>query len=318
MVQLPRHSGTAQGPGEAAPEATGGPVVSGEELLAWRRRQLSLGGHASDLDWLLDLGGGVGWQPLQALRLHPQRPVQLQQDLAQLEQLWREHLHSAAPLQYLVGICPWRDLELQVAPGVLIPRQETELLVELALAAVDPQTALRWADLGTGSGCLAVALARSLPRSRGLAVDLSPDALLQATANLARAQVDDRVQLRQGSWWEPLRDSWGHWELVVSNPPYIPTAVWDELEPVVRRHEPALALDGGDDGLGAIRELAAGAAQALAPGGWLLLEHHHDQSEAVLNLLKRGGLVDVEAHRDLEGQWRFARGRRPQAAEPPT
>ena len=306
MVQPPRHSG---------PIVSG--IVSGEELLDWRRRQLSLGGHAVDLDWLLDLGGGVGWQPLQALRLHPQRPVQLQRDLAQLEQLWSEHLRSAAPLQYLVGICPWRDLELQVAPGVLIPRQETELLVELALAGLDPRAALRWADLGTGSGCLAVALARGLPRSQGLAVDLSPDALIQAEANLARAQVDDRVQLRQGSWWEPLRDAWGHWDLVVSNPPYIPTAVWEQLEPVVRQHEPALALDGGDDGLSAIRQLAAGAAQALAPGGWLLLEHHHDQSESVLSLLSRGGLVDVEAHRDLEGQWRFARGRRPQATEPP-
>lgn len=316
MPQLPRHSDTPKGTAEAAPEATNGPRVSGEELLAWRRRQLSLGGHAVDLDWLLDLAGGVGWQPLQALRLHPQRPVPLQRDLAQLEQLWNEHLRSAAPLQYLVGICPWRDLELAVAPGVLIPRQETELLVELALADVDPQAALRWADLGTGSGCLAVALARGLPRSRGLAVDVSPDALIQAEANLARAQVEDRVQLRQGSWWEPLQDGWGHWDLVVSNPPYIPTGVWEQLEPVVREHEPALALDGGDDGLSAIRQLAAGAVQALAPGGWLLLEHHHDQSEAVLSLLRRGGLADVEAHRDLEGQWRFARGRRPQATEP--
>ncbi len=318
MVQPPRQSGNPQGPSENAADIASGRVISGEELLAWRRHQLSLGGQAGDLDWLLDLGGGVGWQSLQALRLHPQRPVRLQRNLAELEQLWGEHLRSAAPLQYLVGICPWRDLELQVAPGVLIPRQETELLVELALAGVDPRTPHRWADLGTGSGCLAVALARCLPQSQGLAVDLSPDALVQAEANLARAQVADRVQLRQGSWWEPLRELWGRLDLVVSNPPYIPTAVWEQLEPVVRHHEPALALDGGGDGLDAIRQLATGAAQALAPGGWLLLEHHHDQSDTVRNLLRSGGLVEVEAHQDLEGRWRFARGRRPHAAVPLT
>jgi release factor glutamine methyltransferase len=95
----------------------------------------------------------------------------------------------------------------------------------------------------------------------------------------------------------------------VSNPPYIPRAVWQGLEPVVREHEPALALVGGDDGLEALRAIAAAAGQALAPGGWLLLEHHHDQSEAVQALLQRAGLVQVEAHPDLEGQRRFASAR---------
>lgn len=279
--------------------------LDGEQWLAWRRRQLGLGGSPAAFDWLADLAGGLSWQRQQQLRLDPQQPVQLTCALPQLEAVWRRHLETAEPLQYLVGRCPWRDLELAVGPGVLIPRQETELLVELALKLA-PAGSGRWADLGTGSGCLALALALAWPTSRGMAVDCSPIALQQAAHNLQRGGVDGRVQVRQGSWWEPLRPWWGEWDLVVSNPPYIPTAVWAGLDPVVRDHEPALALDGGADGLDALRAIAKGAAVALAPGGLLVLEHHHDQSEAVMELLAAAGLEQVQAHVDLEGQRRFA------------
>jgi release factor glutamine methyltransferase len=122
------------------------------------------------------------------------------------------------------------------------------------------------------------------------------------------------VRLRQGSWWQAIEPWWGRLDLVLSNPPYIPSTLLAGLDPVVRDHEPALALDGGPDGLAAIRCLAAGAPGALAPGGVLLLEHHHDHSEAVLQLLARAGLEDCRAHRDLEGVLRFASGRRPALA----
>lgn len=290
-------------------QRAGGPIT-GEILLAWRRDQLQAGGRAAELDWLLDLAGGVSWQQLQALRLHPDRRLTLAQPLERLEALWRRHLASDEPLQYLVGRCPWRDLELRVAPGVLIPRQETETLTDLALHQPPPPGDQRWADLGTGSGCIACALAKAWPGSAGFAVDLSAEALAQAAANLQATGCADRVQLLQGSWWEPLRPWWGRLALVVANPPYIPTAVWAELEPVVRCHEPALALDGGDDGLVALRRIAAGASQALAPGGLLLLEHHHDQSATVLGLLAESGLQQPTAHPDLEGRWRFASARR--------
>jgi release factor glutamine methyltransferase len=334
--------------------------LSATELLAWRRSMLALAGGGADaasrLDWLLDLAGGLSWPALQALWLHPQRRIQLRCSLQELENLWQRHHRNAEPLQYLVGRCPWRDLELSVAPGVLIPRQETELLLELALAEAAAQPSgspLCWADLGTGSGCLAVALARALPHDCGLAVDASQEALRQAASNLRallpprtriagpyatepqatvgaepQTAVDGKpepgagpssrmlpgVQLLQGSWWQAIEPWWGRLQLVVSNPPYIPSAVLAALEPVVRDHEPALALDGGADGLTAIRRIAAGAAVALAPGGVLLLEHHHDQSEAVLALLAEAGLEECHAHRDLEGVLRFASARRP--AEP--
>ena len=295
-------------------------TVAAAELLQWRRTQLQAGGQASQLDWLLDLEGGIRWQTLQQLRLHPDRAVPLAAPLSRLAQLWQEHLHRGTPLQYLVGRCPWRDLELEVAPGALIPRQETELLIDLATDLIAPTLPPQdganpwlWADLGTGSGCLALALARAWPGSKGFAVDQSPQALALARRNLQAYPLEAAVELRQGSWWEPLIDSAGTLNLVVSNPPYIPSAVWAELEAGVRDHEPSLALDGGGDGLDAIRSIAAGAKSHLAPGGWLLLEHHHDQSSAVVALLIAAGLEQVQAHRDLEGVLRFASGRRPGA-----
>ncbi len=284
-----------------------GERISGHELLAWRRQQVLLGGRATDFDWLLDLAGGLGWAALQKLILSPEHKVPLPAGRARVEALWRRHLRHGEPLQYLVGVCPWRDLELAVAPGVLIPRQETELLVDLALSAWErDRPPGLWADLGTGSGCLAVALARALPASSGLAIDLSEEALHQAGANLASHGLAERVQLLAGDWWQALKPWWGRLELVVANPPYIPTGLLAELDPVVRDHEPRLALDGGADGLVAIRRLIAEAPDGLAPGGLLLIEHHHDQSEAVLALLRQAGLERGQAQRDLEGVARFA------------
>jgi release factor glutamine methyltransferase len=303
-------AGTVPFPGPEA-AAAAGPIAAGR-LLGWRRRMLAMGGPAASLDWLLDLGGGLRWSRLQALWSHPESEVRLHCSLEALEAVWRRHLDTHEPLQYLVGVCPWRDLELPVGPGVLIPRQETELLVDLALSLLPPDHPdLTWADLGTGSGCLAIALARSLPASRGFALDASPEARARAGANLARWDLQRQVTLLAGDWWQGLESLWGQLDLVVANPPYIPSATLEELDPVVRDHEPRLALDGGPDGLTAIRSLVAGAPRGLAPGGLLLLEHHHDQSAAVGHLLAAAGLERPGVHGDLEGRARFASAWRP-------
>ena len=324
-----------------APESGPGETLAGMELLAWRRGLLAQGGRSSDLDWLLDLAGGLRWSALQRLRVDPGITISLERSRQQLAAIWCRHLQTAEPLQYLVGLCPWRDVELRVAPGVLIPRQETEFLVDLALASLPAELVAKlqrgrpaagdlgsaghggsavagelaaptclWADLGTGSGCVALALARALPLARGLAVDCSVQALAQAAANLARFDLEGTVSLRPGDWWCGLEPWWGQLDLVVANPPYIPTALIAGLDPVVRDHEPLLALDGGADGLTAIRTIVAGARRALVPGGVLLLEHHHDQSAAVLELLAQAGLEAASAHADLEGTLRFARAYR--------
>ncbi len=292
-------------PGPAAAPAPG--PIEADRLLRWRRSMLDLGGSPAAFDWLLDLGGGLRWSRLQALWSHPKSVVRLECSLEALEALWRRHLDTHEPLQYLVGRCPWRDLEVPVGPGVLIPRQETEVLVDLALSLWPPDRPVAcWADLGTGSGCLAIALARSLPASRGFALDASPEALAQVGANLARWNLQPQVTLLAGDWWQGLEPLWGHLDLVVANPPYIPSATLAGLDPVVRDHEPRLALDGGPDGLTALRAVVAGARRSLAPGGLLLLEHHHDQSEAVGRLLAAAGLERPAVHADLEGRLRFA------------
>lgn len=293
------------------------PPLKGTDLLAWRRRLLANGGQAVDLDWLLDLAAGLRWQDLQRLQLDPDgAELTLDCSLEALEQQWLLHRQYQIPLQHLVGRCPWRDLELWVSPDALIPRQETELLVDLAVARGLESPAHKgdrvriWADLGTGSGALAVALARQLSGWQGHAVDCSAAALALARRNLEAWADGMAWQLHQGSWWQPLQPWWGQLDLVVSNPPYIPAGVVDQLDPVVRDHEPRLALDGGLDGLDCCRLLLEGAAEALAPGGWLLLEHHHDQSQAVLALMTNAGLRDVQAAQDLEGIRRFALARR--------
>ena len=284
--------------------------LEGASLLSWRRRQLQRGGRRVDFDWLLDLAGGLSWSSLQRLLVEPQRTVQLKLSLKDLEQIWGHHLDQAIPLQHLVGRCPWRDLELAVSAAALIPRQETEMLVDLALETIAGMSIERWADLGTGSGAIASALSRAMPATPGHAVDLSPDALALARTNLEALAPEGEWHLHQGRWWEPLEPWWGHIDLVVCNPPYIPSDLILNLDPVVRDHEPHLALAGGIDGLQAIREVVAGVCRALAPGGWILIEHHHDQSAPVLNLLNQAGLSSIRAVRDLEGVNRFALARR--------
>ncbi len=285
--------------------------LSGIELLAWRRKQLDHGGRQVDLDWLLDFGGGLRWTSLQKLILNPNRLVQLDQSLEELSQLWHQHLTDHTPLQYLVGRCPWRDFDLEACPDVFIPRQETELLVEFALERLESlQSSGRWADLGTGSGALAVALARALPAWDGHAVDCSSKALALAARNLKRLAPHSNCRLHLGSWWEPLKTWWGSFRLVLVNPPYIPQMIVEQLPPVVREHEPYLALCGGTDGLQACRDVIQQSINALEVGGWLMLEHHHDQSDSVLNLMEKQGLKELSFERDLHGIKRFAIGKR--------
>ncbi len=285
----------------------------GTDLLTWRRDLIRQGGRVVDLDWLLSMAADCSWGDLQKLRITPDVEIGLGASLEQLTDLWTQHRDQHIPLQHLVGLCPWRDFELKVSSDALIPRQETELLIDFALQCLPEEERLAegiWVDLGTGSGALAVALARALPHWSGHAVDSSEDALALAECNLLALAGDGRWQLHLGCWWEPLRPWWGQLRLVLANPPYIPSSVFDGLDPVVKDHEPYLALCGGLDGLDCCRRIIRDAFKALAPGGWLLLEHHHDQSELVLELLSNAGLERTETRCDLQGIPRFALAQR--------
>ena len=212
------------------------------------------------------------------------------------------------PLQHLTGTAAFGPVTVHVGPGVFVPRPETEALLEWALAQPLPAEPVI-VDLCTGSGALALALATARPRARVVAVDDSPDALRYARRNAEGTSVE--VVSADVTSADLLTELDGAVDLLVTNPPYIPTDVWRALDPQVRDHEPELALHGGSDGLDAIRAIAQGAAAALAPAGWLLLEHHHDQSEAAVELLRQSGLNNAAAHLDLEGVKRFACAQRP-------
>ncbi len=264
------------------------------------------GGRKVDFDWLLDIAAGVSWGKLQNIILNPDQFFSLEIPTDEIEFIWESHLKDNTPLQYLVSKCPWRDLELEVSADALIPRQETEFLVDFALKKVCNIKTGRWADLGTGSGPIAISLAKSLPHWKGHAVDISKDALQLAKRNLETLAPDSNVKFSLGDWWEPLQKWWGSFDLVLSNPPYIPSDLIEELEPVVKNHEPRIALDGGADGMIASKKIIFGALNGLTKGGWLILEHHYDQSEKIIKLMKDIGMEEVSFEKDLNGIKRYA------------
>jgi release factor glutamine methyltransferase len=205
------------------------------------------------------------------------------------------------PLQHIVGSTSFCGLSMIVSGTVLIPRPETETLAEQAwtfLNSIPGETL--FADLGTGSGCLPIAIAAHAKRARGVSVDISAEALAIAKQNVEKNGVGDRVELREGDFLAGLQPA-ERFEVIVSNPPYIPTAEIELLEPEVRDHDPRLALDGGADGLDFHRALAQGAAQFLKPGGRLFIEFADGQGEALRELFGSHGWVVHGIIRDLSG-----------------
>ncbi len=211
------------------------------------------------------------------------------------------------PVAYLTGRRGFWAFDLMVSPQTLIPRPETEMLVELALDRAPPEAALRMADLGTGSGAIALALAHERRQAQVVAVDVSEGALEIARAN-ARALRLGNIEFRQGDWLAPLAGE--RFDLIASNPPYI-----GDADPHLRegdlRFEPARALSSGPDGLDAIGIIVRDAPAHLHPGGWLLLEHGWEQGAPVRGLLEAAGFETVVTHRDLEHRERVTSGRWP-------
>ncbi|MBD1914883.1 MULTISPECIES: peptide chain release factor N(5)-glutamine methyltransferase [Cyanophyceae] len=290
--------------------------ISGAELWAWRNKALADAQvakvDADEVDWLLMAVADVERLALRLGTVQQRATIPLCYSLAELERRWQQRLTDRTPVQYLVGETPWRDLMLTVSPAVLIPRPETELIIDLAEAAIarspigDQLAQGIWVDMGTGSGAIALGLAQTFPLAQILAVDFSVEALAIAQKNAARAGLSNRVTFYQGSWFEPLDAYRGQLSAVVSNPPYIPSALLPTLQPEVIHHEPVDALDGGDDGLDDLRLLAAQASDYLVPGGLWLVEMMAGQGEAVKALLEAQGCYrDIQICLDLAGRDRF-------------
>ena len=217
--------------------------------------------------------------------------------LAALEKLARRRL-GGEPVARILGEQEFHGLGFALNEATLVPRPETELLVDLGLARLAGRPGARLLDLGTGTGCIAITLLHEAPGARGVAVDLSQRALDMARANAERHGVAPRLDLRQGSWFAPIGDA--KFDLIVSNPPYIESAAIAGLQREVQDFDPLLALDGGADGLAPYRIIAAEARAHLAPGGLLALEIGCDQGAAVAGLLAAAG-NDIEIKKDLAG-----------------
>jgi release factor glutamine methyltransferase len=212
---------------------------------------------------------------------------------------------AGEPVAYIIGRRGFWSFELEVTPATLIPRPETELLVELALARLPSDTGAAVADLGTGSGAIALAIAHERPGARVVATDASKDALAVAQRN-ARGLDIGNVTFTQGDWLKPLAGQRFH--LIISNPPYIEAAD-AHLGQGDLRFEPADALASGSDGLDAIRRIVGDAREHLEVGGWLLFEHGWNQGEAARALLRSAGYAEVMTAQDLEQRDRVSGGR---------
>ena len=220
-----------------------------------------------------------------------------------------ERRTAGEPLQYVVGAWGFRSLDLLVDRRVLIPRPETEWVVEQALRRLPDGVPVTVVDLGTGSGAIALSIAVERPHARVVATDVSREALAVARANLAGiGRAGTRVELREGDWWDAI-DADEHVDLVISNPPYV--ADTDDLPSEVADWEPRSALVPGPTGLEALAVIVGGAPPRLRPGGWLVCEIGETQGDAVRALAADAGLVEVDVLPDLTGRDRVLVARRP-------
>jgi release factor glutamine methyltransferase len=286
--------------------------ITGRELWTWRNWALSIakvGGIAErEVDWLLQSIADLDRLTLRLESIADDRLIDITIPLDRLSALWLDRIERHQPVQYLVGKTFWRDFELIVSPAVLIPRPETESIIDIAidLSTISQQQGI-WVDLGTGSGAIAIGLAKTLPAATIYAVDYSTAALEIAQLNATRLDVIDRIHFSHGNWWSSLAPLQGQVAVMLSNPPYIPSQAVLQLQPEVTNHEPHLALDGGSDGLDAIRILVETAPKYLQPGGIWTIEMMAGQGKAVTDLLARqGSYTDIQIIDDLAGLDRFA------------
>ena len=262
---------------------------------------------APRLDAELLLAHALG-QARSHLHAHPEKTL----DARALEAFWVlvAARRRGEPIAYLTSKREFWSLELKVTPATLIPRHETELLVELALQRIPPDAGWKILDLGTGSGAIALALAHERPRCRIVATDRSVTALAVAEENAARLRIAN-VEFLEGDWFMPVAER--RFQIIVSNPPYVPERD-PHLDAGDLRYEPRTALTAGPQGLDDLRRIVGAASGHLEPGGWLLLEHGHDQGEAVRALLAARGFEGAATFKDLAGQDRVSGGLWPKTA----
>ncbi|WP_421762408.1 peptide chain release factor N(5)-glutamine methyltransferase [Devosia sp.] len=276
---------------------------------AWRSlrdlfRQAGLDTPELDARLLAELAFGMEGLALVTREREPASPDAVKR----LEALGKRRL-AGEPVARILGEKEFWGLPFKLHPATLVPRPETEALVQRGLDEIGPLDDPRILDLGTGTGCIPIAILTELFKGRAVATDLSHDALATARANAELHGVADRFSTRQGSWFDPIEPG-ERFDLITSNPPYIDSSDIAGLSIEVREHDPHLALDGGPDGLRAYRAIASEAGQFLKPEGLLLLEIGAAQAAAVSDILVGAGLADIVVERDLSGHNRVIAARR--------
>lgn len=264
----------------------------------WRDVLARLGFASAALDAKLLTGHALGLTPLD-LAVRENDPVDEIAALRVAELL--ERRITGESVARIIGFREFYGLPFELNEATLEPRPETELLVELAVGALPAGGQIL--DLGTGTGCIPISILANQPDATAVAVDLSARALEAARENATNNGVGERIGFLHGSWFEPLfafpEGGKERFDLIVSNPPYITSAVVETLEPEVRDFDPRLALDGGPDGLAPYRVIAREAADWLRPNGWVIVEIGYDQGAAVSALFIEAGYEDVTVHKDL-------------------
>ena len=284
--------------------------VSAKEFLLWEKKQLFKGGDKESLYLLLESIAGISHNEINLLRLNSEGDFYFKKNLDLIESVWDNHLTNNVPIQYLSGFTFWRDLKLIVSENVLIPRPETELIIDIVLKIFGNNSKkLFFAELGTGSGAISIALAIANPSWDGIATDIDKNAIDIASRNFMNSSNQQNLRFCCGHWWNPLESFKGELDLVISNPPYIPEEIYKKLPVEVKNFEPKIALLGGEDGLKHIREIIQKAPIFLREKGWIILENHFDQGEKIQQLLIKNGFISVEILKDLSGIGRFTIGR---------
>ena len=284
--------------------------ISGQELSQWRQQAIADLAQAQlspkEVDIFLQAVTDLDTLSLRLQSFREREKIPLSYSWSEITKRWQKRLQARVPLQYLLESVVWRNFTLKVSPEVLIPRPETELLIDIVGETVRGDDGGIWVDLGTGSGAIAIGLASILTKAAIYATDYSQTALAIAKENIINTGFADRIILKQGSWWTPLEKWKGQIRGMLSNPPYIPSAEILDLQIEVREHEPRLALDGGEDGLTALRYLVATAPDYLRSGGLWLVEMRAGQGEKVAQMLEnQGNYRQIQIINDLAGFDRF-------------
>ena len=284
--------------------------VPTKDLLLWIKDVKNSEQNIEDLYLLLDLIGGISKSDLFLLKINPKYNVCLNTDFYSLKKKWTEHTQISKPIQYVCESSYWRNFKLELTSDVLIPRVETEQIVEIANNIIYPrEKKIIFADLGTGSGAIAISLVVENSNWEGLATDIDINAIKIAQKNHKNISSDSNINFYCGNWWEPLINYAGNINLAISNPPYIPKDYYERLHSSVIDFEPKKALYGGENGLFHIKQIISDAPKFLAEGGWLILENHFDQSKKIKNLLKENGFNYIKTINDTFGIGRFTIGR---------